>query len=431
LKEQLPDDSPLLPAVELKLARLQPATAPRAEAERVAQPFRPGERALGLVVPLSGKQKQWGEALVQGATLALEGSGVAVIAKDSRGEADGAQAAVEELARDPSVVAALGGLVTGEATRAASAAQAQGLPFVSLARNDGVTAAGPFVFQNMLTARAQARALAELAMGRRGLRRFALLWPQIPYGDELAHAFWDELDARGGEVRAAESYAHDRTTFAPLVRGILGKGPEERSRRHGALESSRGAPAVDFDAVFIPDFATQVALLTPALAVEDVYTETCDPREAERVRRATGRADQRPVQLLGANGWDDPSLVDKAGKYVECAIFVDGFFAASSRPATRAFVNAFQLKYGHPPSILEASAYDTARLVRAVLEGGASSRDGVRERLAARKGFPGATGDLSFDERREVTKQLFYLTVERGAVRELAPEELGPAPAGS
>jgi len=60
------------------------------------------------------------------------------------------------------------------------------------------------------------------------------------------------------------------------------------------------------------------------------------------------------------------------------------------------------------------------------------SRDAVREGLAAVRGFPGATGDLAFDARREVTKPLFYLTVEKGAVRELTPQELAaPGPGGS
>jgi ABC-type branched-subunit amino acid transport system substrate-binding protein len=173
-----------------------------------------------------------------------------------------------------------------------------------------------------------------------------------------------------------------------------------------------------------------VALVAPALAVEDVVTQTCDPREVERIRKATGREDLHAVQLLGANGWDDPTLVERAGKYVECAIFVDGFFAASERPATKAFVTGFQAQYGHAPSILEASAFDAAGLVRRAVEGGAAQRDAVRDALSAVKSYPGATGDLSFDGRREVQKPLFYLTVDKGAVRELTPAELAASGAG-
>jgi ABC-type branched-subunit amino acid transport system substrate-binding protein len=301
----------------------------------------------------------------------------------------------------------------------------------------------------MLTAAAQAKALADLA-GRRGIRRFALLWPQIAYGQELAQAFWEDVDAQGGEVRAAESYEHDRTTFAPIVKSMVGKlwlderqdyleqvktlMEEEKDpfRRRKALEKLRDRlpPITDFDAVFIPDFARNVALVAPALAVEDIVTQTCDPREVERIRKTTGREDLKPVQLLGANGWDDPALVERAGKYVECAIFVDGFFPASDRPPTKAFVSAFQQKYGHPPSILEASAFDAAGLVRRAVEGGAANRDAVRDAIAAVRAYPGATGDLGFDARREVEKPLFFLTVDKGVVRELTPAELAAPGSG-
>jgi ABC-type branched-subunit amino acid transport system substrate-binding protein len=136
------------------------------------------------------------------------------------------------------------------------------------------------------------------------------------------------------------------------------------------------------------------------------------------------------VQLLGANGWDDPALVERAGKYVECAIFVDGFFPASERPETKAFVTEFQARYQHPPSILEASAYDAAAMLRRVVEGGATDREALRAGLGALKGFKGATGDLAFDARREVAKPLFYITVEKGALRELTPQELAAPGAG-
>jgi len=471
LKAELPADSPLLPAATMKLARLQLHMRDESAAERSAREVverwpdsqsandarglldRLSRRTpvkantIGVAVPLSGKQSRWGEAILQGVKLALgEGTSFVVVARDTRGEPAGAAAAMGELADGEGAIAALGGVLNAEAPEAARAAEELGLPFISLARGEGVTEAGPFVFRNMLTAKAQAKALTEL-MARRGMKRFALLWPQIPYGEELANAFWDEVDARGGEVCAAESYERDRTTFAPLVNSMVGKlWLDERRdyedqlnailrsegdpfRRRKAIEKMRDAlpPIIDFDAVFIPDFARNIALIAPALAVDDIVTQTCDAKELERVRQVTGRPDLKPVQLLGANGWDDPALLEKAGRYVDCAIFVDGFFANSQRPATKAFVAAFLARYGHPPSILEASAYDAARMIRRALEAGASTRDAVRASLSALKGFAGATGELAFDPQREIAKPLFFLTVQNGAVRELTPEELAEA----
>jgi ABC-type branched-subunit amino acid transport system substrate-binding protein len=464
---ELPVASPLAPAVSMKLARVHLHVGDLAQAERYAReqlerwpqgPWAADARALldrferrgkadpflvGAAVPLSGKFKSWGDAILQGVGLALpEGGPFRVVTRDTRGDADGAVEAIQQLAAE-GVVAIVGGVTNAEAPRAAAAAQELGVPLVSLSKVEGITDGNPLVFRVMLTASAQASALAELAVGKRGLRRFAVLYPDIPYGTELMAAFWDEVERRGGEFRGAGIYEADRTTFGPLVKDLVGKlHLEERAdweevhkeivknvqdpfRRAKALEKARKElqPIIDFDAVFIPDFARTVTLIAPALAVEDVVT-TCDPRELERIRKAS-TWEVRPVQLLGGNGWDDPALFEKAGRYVECAIFVDGFFPGSERPETKRFVQAFQQRHGRVPSILEASAYDATRMVvQAVQKDGAEGRMAVRASLAGLRGFPGATGDISFEGRGEPVRALFYLTVDKSGVREMLPAEM-------
>jgi len=472
LAEELPASSPLAPAASMKLAKIQQhigetdlaertireqldrwpqgpyAAEARAMLERIQRRGRSDPRLVGVAVPLSGKFKAWGEAIVQGVALAIpEGSGFRVATRDTRGEADGAVEAIRLLAAD-GAVAVIGAVTNAEGPRGAATAQELGVPLLSLSKVEGVTGIGPYVFRVMLTASAQAAALAEFAVARRGIRRFAVLYPDIPYGTELMGAFWDEVEARGGEFRGAGSYEADRTTFGPLVKDLVGKlhlderpdwaeaqkealkGITDPYRRSKALEKARKElpPVVDFEAIFVPDFARNVTLLAPALAVEDVVT-TCDPRELERIRKVTPW-EVRPVQLLGGNGWDDPALFEKAGRYVECAVFVDGFFPASGRPATKAFVQAFQERNGRPPSILEASAYDAGRMVvTAVEKGRADGRDAVRSHLAGLRDFPGATGDIAFDARGEPVRQLFFLTVDRSGVREMTAAELaGTAP---
>jgi ABC-type branched-subunit amino acid transport system substrate-binding protein len=431
LQRELPRDAPLAAALAAKAGR-----ATRAEA-----------RLVGVAVPLSGKFKGWGEAILQGVNLGLpEAAGFKVVAKDTRGEPDGVAEALEQLAAE-GAVAVIGGVANAEALRAATSAQQLGLPLLSLSKVEGITDGRPFVFRLMLTASAQASALADWAVTRRGMKQFAVLWPDVPYGNELMSAFWDEVEARGGTFRGAGTYEADRTNFGPLVRDIVGKGRlEERSdwaeaqreihkevkdpfRRAKALEKARKdlPPLVDFDALFIPDFARGISLLAPALAVEDVVT-TCDPRELERIRRSSGR-DVQPVQLLGGNGWDDPALLEKAARYVECAVFVDGFYAGSERPETKRFVSTFQERFGRAPTILEASAYDAARMVaQAVDRDKAQGREAVRGALAGMRAFPGATGEIAFDARGEPVRTLFFLTVDKGAMRELRPEEMISGP---
>src|SRR5512138_2880879 len=477
LREELPGDSPVQEPLAMKLARIHLhlgdyprageaarevflrwpegpyAADAKAIVERIAKLEFVRPNVIGVAVPLSGTYKRWGDAILQGVTLALEGSAVKIAVRDTRGEPDGAAAA---LALEEGAIAVVGAVTNAEAERAAAAAQELHVPLVSLSKLEGVTKAGPYVFQNMLTADAQAKALTDFAMARRGMKRFAIMFPSVPYGVELANAFWDDVEARGGEVRGAETYAADRTTFTPLVKDMVGKlYLDERTdwqdqqkeiakkesdpfRRRKALEKAREKlePVVDFDAIFIPDFAKNVRLIAPALAVEDVVTQTCLPDEVAKIRKTTGRPDLQPVQLLGANGWNDPSLFDMApggpGRHVRCAILVDGFFAGSSRPETKRFVDAWAKKYpGQAPTILEASAHDAAKMARQVMETRVQTRDALRDGLARLKGFKGATGDITVGPERTPEKELFFLTVDPSGLREMTREELSAQGAGS
>jgi ABC-type branched-subunit amino acid transport system substrate-binding protein len=479
LREELPQDAPVQEPLTMKLARihLHLQDYPRAQEaarevfmrwpdgpyaqdakgilERIARLTFVRPNVIGVAVPLSGPYKRWGDAILQGVGLALEGSQARLAVRDTRGEPDGAAAALEALALEEGALVVVGGVTNAEAERAAATAEGLQLPFIALSKQEGLTEAGPHVFQNMLTASAQARALAEFAMVRRGMRRFAIMFPAMSYGVELANAFWDEVEARGGEVRAVETYAADRTTFTPLVKDMVGKlfldertdwhelqsqiAEKEKDpfRRRKALEKAREKlpPITDFDAIFIPDFASNVRLIAPSLAVEDVVTQTCLPEEVAKIRKTTGRENLTAVQLLGANGWNDPSLFDMSpggpGRHVRCAVVVDGFFAGSARPETRRFVETYGAKYaGQVPTILEASAHDAARMARQVLESRVATRAAARDALAATRNFRGATGDITMGPRRTPEKELFFLTVDGTGLREMRREELAPAGSG-
>lgn len=234
-------------------------------------------------------------------------------------------------------------------------------------------------------------------------------------------------------------YVEERPEYVEVQREIAAREPDP-FRRRKALEKARDAlpPITDFDAVLLADFARNVKLIAPALAVEDVLTATCLPEELKRIEKTT-KKELHVVQLLGGNGWGgNPSLFDSgpggAGRHVRCAIYVDGFFAGSANPATRTFSEAYRKQYGAEPTILEASAHDAVKMARQVLEQGkAQTREALREGLVAIKGFKGATGDIGFSPRRTPEKELFFLTTDREGVRELTRAELnarGPGAGG-
>lgn len=468
--------NPAWPTLQFKLARiyfhlrdwehLEPALAAllqqapqsayaqdaRALQTRIAHLGQVNPKVVGVVLPMSGRYQPFGEAVLRGIKLALDGTDVQLVVKDDAGDPARAATAVEQLAFDDGAIAALGPLLTDDAKRAAVTAEELALPILTMTRSESITDIGPHVFRNMLTNSAQAKALADWASQTLGYKSFGVLYPNIPYGVELANDFWDAVKKDGGTMRAAESYQNDQTTFTAEAKKLVGRYYlEDRSEyiqgarelNHGTLDSfhkhkafeklrSNLDPVVDFEALFIPDDWRRVGLIAPALAVEDIITNACDPRDLARIKKTTGKKHLKTVTLLGANQWSSPKgpdgvpeLIARAGKFVNCAVYVDGFYAGSAHPATQRFVKAYQdvNKGGPAPGLLEASGYDSARMLREVIDQKRpATREALRDALEQVKGFDGATGVTSFNAQREAEKPLFFLRVINGQLHELDPK---------
>ena len=252
--------SPAQPAVAMKLDPhpAPPARLRRAPSRRPASPHappgpaRPGAPTPALVLERLGRltavqaqrHRRGGAALrpVQAlgrgdpagrSALALgEGSGVKLVIRDTRGEPDGAAAAIEQLALDEGAIAVVGGVTNAEAERAAATAEELAVPFISLSKQEDVTDAGPHVFQNMLTAGAQARALADLFMGQRGMSRFAIMYPSVA----LRHRAGQRLLGRGRGPRRRGARRRD-LPHRPDHLHAAGEG-------HGGQALPRGADRV-------------------------------------------------------------------------------------------------------------------------------------------------------------------------------------------
>ncbi|MBI5526143.1 MAG: ABC transporter substrate-binding protein [Deltaproteobacteria bacterium] len=435
------------------------ADAARLVRNRLAALQKVDPAAVGVLLPMSGEYRLYGEQMMRAVRLGMarggaeapdalekfeEGEyrtadGLKFILRDTAGDADRAARAMEDLVGKHHVIGVIGPVFTGPAASAAFKAEELGVPLMTLSRKEGITEAGPWVLRNCLTNSAQAAAIARYAFEKLEIKSFAIIFPNMPYGVELSNYFWDAVEGLGGEVVGVESYEADQTTFTPQARKLVGKFFAE-ARRQGdvklpkwaegltgyrlkkVMEKYKGAvaPHIDFDAVFIPDYADKVALVVPALAVEDVMFSSASKSDLERARKATGFRDFRPVQLLGANGWNSDKLPERAGKYVDGSVFVDGFFAGSSNEETKVFVSAFTGAFGKAPGLLEAQAYDSARIFLDVLRTARpGTRDALRQALLGVKDFPGAAGKTSFAANGEVRKEVFILTVDDGEIREI------------
>lgn len=373
----------------------------RAILKEMLEPPRVERLSLGCIVPLSGEYAEHGRKLIQGIELASrkylsakDPPGIKLFFRDSRGEPESAREAVRYLAREQKVIGIIGPLVGKVVAAAAEEAQRLEVPLVTLTPREDIPGLGNYVFRNFLTANHQIRFLVSYTMEKLGLRRFAILYPADQYGKKYMNLFWDEVESRKGLITAAESYGSDQTDFSIQIKKLSGIYYAESKK-----------PALDFQALLIPDTDYKVGLIAPQLAYFDVAG----------------------IYLLGTSLWNTPMLIQMAGPFLQKALFVDGFFPQSSLPAVQAFVDEYSAQYGDKPDVWAAHAYDTASIMlELLLKHNVSSRVELRDKLRQIRNYPGVTGATSFTSTGEVHKIPFILSVQDNRIVEVgasAPEE--------
>jgi len=374
-------------------------------------------RLVAAVLPLTGRNSKIGLKTLHGLQLGLgvfgpNKSNLKLSVVDSESSPDVARKNLRQLLINDRPVAIVGSLLSRTSQPVASLAQEFGVPAIGLSQKAGITDVGDFVFRNSFTTEMLVKKLVEYAMTQKNMNRFAILYPNDPYGAEYANLFWDEVLARGGQIVGAQTYDPKETDFRGPIQRLVGTYyVDDRASEYNlrllawkAKQKNITArdvpkdilpPIVDFDALFIPDSTRALAQIAPMLAYNDIDK----------------------VTLLGTNLWNTSTLIEKAGKYVESSIFVDSTFPVEGQDGL--FLSQFQKTFGYFPENFEVQAYDTGFILRQLLESGADNRIELQRKLSSFSGFPGASGPLTMNASREIDRPLSVLTVTKGQIQRI------------
>lgn len=395
------------------------------DSQQSSTPIKTGKKSyrFGVVLPLSGKYKLYGESTLHGIECAvgitppcISPMNVELVVKDSKGDPELAVIAVEELAKDQ-VLVILGPLMTKEIDAAAQKAQELQIPLISLSQKDGVTAAGDYVFRVGLNTISQVQTLADYAVKNRNLKKVGVIYPRSAYGEVFRSNFNTAVTNAGGQIVTEKSYGEEVVNVvdataqqdAPIKRSGIGTdgtyAPGAAGNKNTSITNADGStsprprvPTISgVDAIFIPDSYYAVSALikyAPANAFKNVV-------------------------LLGNNRWNQPDLIEASIDQTEGAIFVDGFFSQSQDVGVQQFVDTFRQAYQLAPTILEAQAYDATRIAIRGVEMGGRKPASMRAALAKIKNFKGVTGNMTFDANRDAQKRLVVLTISSGKIIEM------------
>jgi len=344
------------------------------------------EIKLGLITPLTGDVKTFGESVKNAFEIAVDeanktggaaGMKIAYVVMDDKNDPTEASNAANLLINQHRVRAIIGSVTSKATIPVSDMAQGAKIPAITpSATNPKVTVADgkrkDFMFRACFIDPFQGRVMAKFSRETLKAGTAAVLYDASnDYSKGIAEFFGDAFKSLGGRVVAFESYGKDDVDFSALLTKVK---------------------AVNADVLFLPDYYNKVGLIA-------------------RQAREKGIG----AKLVGPDGWDSPDLVKIAGEAVEGGYFSNHYSPDDTRPEVVAWVKKYKDKFHQIPDALGTLAYDaTNLLIEAIRKANSDDPVKIREALASIKGFKGVTGESAMDGNGDAIKSAVILQIENG-----------------
>ena len=399
---------PVLPSLEDLIGRL-PTQSPDAAAptQAVEPPPVPVARGLRVAVllPLSGANQRVGSAMLNAAQMALfdfAGNDFEMLVHDTQGTPEGAREAAR-LAIGDGAELIVGPLLAPSVRAVTELAQLANVPVMAFSSDR--TVVGPGVYTMGFFPGDEVSRVVQYAAAK-GLKRFALLAPEGPYGEKVSATFNAAVWEAGGFVVESQFYDPKLTDFSEPVKRIA-----HYDERRGALVAQRNALKAKGDEVSdlalkrLGNLQTMGELPYDALLVADGGRRLI----AVSAMLPFYDIDPKKVKILGTGQFDEPGLGAEPA-------LVGSWYAAPNPVTRQKFSDEYLSAYGNRPHRLATLAYDATAL--AVLLGPHKYDATV---LSDVGGFSGKDGLFRFNQNGEAERGLAVMEVRRKDARVIDP----------
>ncbi len=359
---------------------------------------------VAFLAPLSGPNQNIGQRAHRAVVMAVEAwpGAIEVRAYDTGGD----PVAAATSAMNAGAIAILGPIGELESRAVVAAVGDAGTPVYLLSSVDGLETLGSNVFRLVTSVADQARALAAVEISAHAGASYAVIASDDAFGGEAAAAFVQAVVAEGGQVTDVVRYPADDldgTTVTETLSGELRPAVVAStawSRPPVARPQRASVTMPRPDAIFIADYAANVADLLPFLQFAGFITEDS----------------QRSVRLLGPSSWLGGQL-RLAGDLAAGANVVATYYIRDSRGPSEAFTLAYQDRWGADPSAFEAEVFDAAGFLLSALQSSAALAMAPAEvirRVDSAPIFGGACGRLVLTGDGGVERELGMWEIDGG-----------------
>jgi branched-chain amino acid transport system substrate-binding protein len=233
------------------------------------------------------------------------------------------------------------------------------------ANSTPMTARGfQYIIRTILSSDKIARSLVKMTIERKH-KKFALIWEEDAYGEDLAYQYRLGLDALDIQLAYQTSYSRERTDFRLAVNELR---------------------AIDADMIFFAGL---------------------EPWAGDFLRAARGVGIKS--EILGAFS-DTPEMRARAGPGLEGSLYFDEYDVDSKSPENQAFVRKYRARFSKNPDTWAAQGYDALHLLaKAVKATGSGNPLDLSYAIRFMDAWEGANGRYKFDNRGEVEDKPLYL----------------------
>ena len=335
-------------------------------------------RHIALLIPLQGPYKSIGWRIARGVgaaqwSLSRQGMELNVTLINAANPSW-----VQEVNNLPSTCQIIGGPLQKTTWETATAngldKQRAFLTFMPSLNNEGRQA-----WRFFGSPRDQVRTVISAAVAN-NISRFAILYPQEPYGTKMAQYFWEEATQQGGEIMAMSSYTPKQPTlWGKKIASFL----KAENLKKGDLN-----PEPDFKAVFLPDSMDNAQLIVPQFFF---YNEN-------------------RLMFLGTQLWGQETerLKHLETRYFDLAVFPGAWWKDNPAPSVTALKAILQDNGQKEADFWVALGYDFTRFAaRMVVPSRTTSNTAMNTSLAAPQAFDWAMAPITWDKEGLASQHYF------------------------
>ena len=339
----------------------------------------PGKVSVGLLLPISGEHSSLGKAMLQASLLAmfeLSDENFVLLPPDTKGTREGAVLAAQDVIQAGAQI--LLGPVFGRSAQAVAPLAARASINMISFTNDR-TAASNSVFVFGLLPEDRIKRIVSYAF-LRGIRRFAALIPEGPFGDKVVADYSRAVFDAGGFLVKSVRYNPNHASLTSAVtrlgnynarksalldkRKSLKEKTDEISRLTlKRLDKKEVLGETPFDAVFLLEAGEGVKTTAPLLPYYGI--------------------DTRKTRILGINDWSSRSIRREPS-------LAGAWYAGLSSDGLYDFSKRFKAAFKSSPNALAGLAYDATAL--AAVKGGKGGGGFSSKELVLGNGFVGTAG---------------------------------------